>query len=453
MIRKSLLRHNLRTDAAIRFEKGVDISNTVNVLKRAAMLIQEIAGGKIVSDIIDIYPNPQEKTEVTLTNHYLKKISGKNYHPDTVKNILRSLNFTISREGIDDIQVAVPFSNPDISLPADIIEEIMRIDGLDNIEIPSSISMSPAIDSGLENARKKEKIINWLNGNGFVEIFTNSITNSSYFNEQILNHSVKIINSLSEDLDVMRPSMLPTGLESVAHNINRKSSNLLFLEFGKTYSKNEAGFHEKEQLALFFTGNKSELNWNAPAKKIDIYYVKGICSAIFSLLGLGNVEVKNENNDQIVEGFKAILNKHELGFGGSVSKKELEKFSINQPVYFVSLDWDKILSLTSKNKLSFEAIPKFPSMERDLAIVVDKNATYQSLEDVIKSLQIKKLSRLQLFDVFVSDKLGENKKSLAISLTFSDKEKTLTDKEVDTIMAKIINALESQLNALIRRNA
>ncbi|MEO6820177.1 MAG: phenylalanine--tRNA ligase subunit beta [Ginsengibacter sp.] len=453
MIRKTLLRHNLRTDAAIRFEKGIDISNTVNVLKRAAMLIKEVAGGKIVSDIIDIYPNPKEKTEVTLTNHYLKKISGKNYHPDTVKNILRSLNFSISREGIDDIQVAVPFSNPDISLPADIIEEIMRIDGLDNIEIPANISMSPAIDFGLENARKKEKIITWLNGNGFAEIFTNSITNSKYFNEQTLAHSLKIINSISEDLNVMRPSMLPTGLEVVVHNINRKNANLLFLEFGKTYSKNENGFYEKEHLALFFTGNTSELNWNSPAKKIDLYFVKGICNAIFSLMGLENIQFKNEINDQIVEGFSAILNKKEMGFGGRVSKKELEKFAIKQPVYFVSLDWDKILSLTSKNKLVYESVAKFPSMERDLAIVVDKSATYQSIEDLIKSLRLNKLSKLQLFDVFESDKLGENKKSLAISITFSDKEKTLTDKEVDMMMANIINALESQLNASIRRNA
>ncbi|HJY22708.1 MAG TPA: phenylalanine--tRNA ligase subunit beta, partial [Hanamia sp.] len=206
-IRISSLLHNLRTDAAIRFEKGVDISNTVTVLKRAAMLIKEIAGGKISSEIVDVYPVPKEKKEIILSNHYLKKISGKNYHPDTVKNILKSLNFTILREGIDDIQVAVPFTNPDITIPADVIEEIMRIDGLDNIEIPSSIKMSPAIDSGLKNSLQKERIISWLNGNGFAEIFTNSITNSNYFNAETLNHTVTIINSLSEGLNVMRPSM------------------------------------------------------------------------------------------------------------------------------------------------------------------------------------------------------------------------------------------------------
>ncbi len=207
-----MLAHNLRTEAAVRFEKGINIGNTVEVLKHAAMMIKEIAGGKISSEVIDIYPVPRQKKEITLSNFYLKKISGKNYHPDTVKNILTSLNFTILREGIDSIQVEVPYSNPDISIPADIIEEIMRIDGLDNIEIPSSITITPSIDSGLIVAAQKEKISGWLIGNGFYEIFTNSITNSKYFNEETLDSTVSIINSLSEGLNVMRPSMLPTGL-------------------------------------------------------------------------------------------------------------------------------------------------------------------------------------------------------------------------------------------------
>ena len=452
-IRKSLLRHNLRTEAAIRFEKGVDISNTVNVLKRAALLIKEIAGGKISSEIIDIYPFPKEKKEITLSNYYLKKISGKNYHPDTVKNILKSLNFTILREGIDDIQVSVPFSNPDITIPADVIEEIMRIDGLDNVEIPSSIKMSPAIDTGLNAALQKEKVITWLNGNGFSEIFTNSITNSKYFDAETLATTVKIINSLSEDLNVMRPSMLPTGLECLAYNINRKNSNLLFLEFGKTYSKIEDEYKEVENLALYFTGNKNELNWNSSSKKLDIYFVKGICHSIFSLLGLNNFRFEPAQNNQFDDCLTALVNEKIVAIAGNVAKSQLEQFSIKQPVFFVCIDWQQLISLTADQTISFEPIAKFPQVHRDLSIVVDKKLTYQSVEDLVHSLQLSRLIDLRLFDVFENEKLGENKKSFAISFTFSDKEKTLTDKEIDGMINKIITTLETKLNAEIRRNA
>jgi phenylalanyl-tRNA synthetase beta chain len=452
-IRSSSLLHNLRTEAAIRFEKGVDISNTVTVLKRAAMLIKEIAGGKISSEIVDVYPVPKEKKEIILSNHYLKKISGKNYHPDTVKNILKSLNFTILREGIDDIQVAVPFTNPDITIPADVIEEIMRIDGLDNIEIPSSIKMSPAIDSGLNNSLQKERIISWLNGNGFAEIFTNSITNSNYFNAETLAHTVKIINSLSEGLNVMRPSMLPTGLECISYNINRKNANLLFLEFGKTYFKHENKYTEKENLALYFTGNRNEASWNCPSKKIDIYYVKGICQSIFSLMNINSFDFEITKNEELDDCITARIKDTQLAIMGMVSKARLEEFSIKQPVFFLCIDWQKLISFTTQQEISFEPIAKFPTVQRDLSIVVDKKEQYQSIESLVSSLQLKKLIHLNLFDVFESEKLGANKKSLAISFTFLDKEKTLTDKEVDSMMNKIIALLESKLNAEIRRNA
>ena len=452
-IRKSLLLHNLRTEAAIRFEKGVDISNTVNVLKRAALLIKEIAGGKISSEITDIYPSPKGKKEITLSNRYLKKISGKNYHQDTVRNILKSLNFTILREGIDDIQVEVPFNNPDITIPVDVIEEIMRIDGLDNVEIPSSIKMSPAIDTELNAALQKEKVITWLNGNGFSEIFTNSITNSKYFNEETLVTTVKIINSLSEDLNVMRPSMLPTGLECIAYNINRKNSNLLFLEFGKTYSKIENEYKETENLALYFTGNKNELNWNLPSKKINIYFVKGICHSIFSLMGLNNFRFEIEKDNQLDDCITAWVNDVNIAITGSMNKSQLEQFSIKQPVFFLCINWQKLIALTTNQQISFQPIAKFPQVHRDLSIVVDKKINYQSVKDLVHSLQLSKLISLRLFDVFENEKLGENKKSLAISFTFSDKEKTLTDKEIDSMMNKIINLLETELNAEIRRNA
>lgn len=452
-IRKSMLLHNLRTEAAVRFEKGINISLTVEVLKRAATLIKEIAGGKISSEIKDVYPVQRQKKEITLSNHYLKKISGKNYHPDTVKNILKSLNFTILREGIDNINVAVPFSNPDITIPADIIEEIMRIDGLDNIEIPASINMSPAIDPGLKNALQKEKVINWLTGNAFHEIFTNSITNRKYFSDETLDTTVKIINSLSEGLNVMRPSMLPTGLECIAYNLNRKNNDLLFFEFGKTYSVVENKYFENQNLSLYFTGNRSEVNWNAPAKKTDIYFVKGICEAIFSLMGLKNFHIDKAAADSFDECLIAAVDRLPIAIAGKVIKKDLELFSIKQPVFFLDIDWEKLISFTTNEEISFEPIAKFPQAQRDLSILMDKKITYGEIENVVKSLQIKKLENIQLFDVFENEKLGENKKSLAINFTFIDKEKTLTDDEIETMMNKIISSLENKLNAVIRRNA
>ena len=452
-IRKSMLLHNLRTEAAVRFEKGINIDNTVNALKRAVLMIKEIAGGKITSDIIDVYPTPREKSKITLSNHYLKKISGKNYHSDSVKNILVSLNFKVLHEGLDDMMIEVPFSNPDIKLPADIIEEIMRIDGLDNIKIPASIKMSPAIDRGLEDAKKKEKIINRLTGNGFREIFTNSITNSKYFDEITLATTVKIINSLSEGLNIMRPSMLPTGLETVSYNLNRKNNNLLFFEFGKTYSVINKKYKEQENLALYFTGNTNELTWNSPAKTIDIYFVKGIAESILSLTGINKYQFNISENERLNDCINISVKKESIGVAGSVKKSVLEMFSIKQPVFFLCIDWEKVIVLTQKNNIAFEPIAKFPQVQRDLSIVVDKTINYQQVEELVTSLHISKLERLQLFDVFKNEKLGKDKKSLAFNFTFLDKEQTLTDKEIESMMNKIIGALENKLNAIIRRNA
>ncbi|MEO9004489.1 MAG: phenylalanine--tRNA ligase subunit beta [Ginsengibacter sp.] len=452
-IRKSMLLHNLRTEAAVRFEKGINIENTVAVLKRAALLIKELAGGKITSKITDFYPQPREKEEIVLSNHYLKKISGKNYHPDTVTNILKSLNFTILREGIDGITVAVPYSNPDITIPADVIEEIMRIDGLDNIDIPKMVKMTPSISHGLNEVLTEEKITSWLVNNGFSEIFTNSITNSKYFDSETLTTTVKIINSLSEDLNVMRPEMLPTGLECIAYNLNRKNSNLLFFEFGNTYSKIGSGYSEKETLALYLTGNKNEQGWNLPVNKIDIFFVKGVCENIFSLAGINNFQFDVADIKLLEEGLIVSANKIAIGSFGSVSKSELEIFSIKQPVFFLCIDWGRLKLLAKGSNISYSAINKFPEVQRDLSMIVDKTISYQQIENLVKSLHLSKLTHIELFDVFENEKLGMDKRSLAFRFVFSDKEKTLTDAEVENVMNKIISSLEKEVNALIRNNA
>ncbi len=452
-IRKTSFRHNLRTDAAIRFEKGVDISNTVNVLNRAALLIKEICGGKISSEIVDVYPVPKKQHEIVLQNHYLKKISGKNYHQDSVKNILKSLNFSIVKEGIDEVRVAAPFSNPDITLPADVIEEIMRIDGLDNIEIPSTIKMSPAIETTAGESALRERIAGWLTGNGFSEIFTNSITNSKYFDEQVLSKTVRIINSLSEDLNVMRPSMMPTGLESIAYNINRKNADLLFFEFGKVYYKLEhENYTETENIAIYFTGNKKEDDWKSKSEKTGIYFAKGVCNTILKLSGLSNIKYSASDNDFLIEYILATSQGKIIAEMGKIKKKILEKFSIKQPVFYVCINWQQLLSATKRIEISFEEIPKFPQVQRDLSIIVNKSISYQSLEESITKLNISNLKEFKLFDVFESEKLGAGKKSMAINFTFSDKEKTLTDEETEGMMNRIITSIEKDTTAEIRRN-
>jgi phenylalanyl-tRNA synthetase beta chain len=448
-IRRTSLRHGLRTDAATRFEKGVDISNTVNVLKRAAKLILEIAGGEIASDVVDIYPEKKQKVEVALKNHYLKKLSGKNYHSDTVKNLLQSLDFEIIKEGRDELWVAVPFSKPDITLPADIVEEIIRIDGLDNIEIPSSINITPAVNELGVKESLKEKLATYLVGQGFSEMMTNSITNSKYYNEDVLTASVKMINSLSADLDVMRPSMLETGLEAIAFNINRRNSNLKFFEFGKTYHQKEVGkYSEKEHLCIYITGADHEDSWSEKAKSSDIYYAKGIASAILTLIGLADAKIEKPEGSPIIE---ITHSKNKVATIQQVSKKRLQQFDIKQNVFFIDISFEVLLKLFERNKITYKEISKYPAVTRDLALVVNSSTTYEAVESNVKKLKLSRLHDIRLFDVFESDKLGKDKKSLAVSFTFLDEEKTMTDKEIDGMVNKLIQSFEKELGAEIRK--
>jgi phenylalanyl-tRNA synthetase beta chain len=449
-IRISSVFHGLRTDAATRFEKGVDIDNTVNVLKRAALMIKELAGGELSCEIVDIYPNPLPKTEISLKHHYLKKLSGKNYHQDKVNRILTALGFEILKEGLDELRVAVPRSKPDISLPADIVEEIIRIDGLDNIEIPSTITISPATDQSAMKENLKDKIANYLVGQGFVEILTNSITNSKYFSEEILQTSVKMINNLSADLDILRPSMLETGLETIAYNLNRKNNNLQCFEFGKTYaSKGPGDYSEAEHLALYFTGVDQEESWHQKSRSLDIYKAKGMVAAILQVAGGVGLQLglSEENADTII--IKAA--KKELGSIVAVSQKQLNNFDIKQSVYFVDIDFVLLLKLVELRKITYKEVNKFPAMQRDLALVVDRKITFDAIDQQVRKTQLAKLKQVRLFDVFESDKLGADKKSMAVSFTFEDDQKTLTDKEVDAMVGKLINQFEKELGAEIRK--
>lgn len=450
VIRKTSFRHGLRTDAAIRFEKGIDISNTVAVLQRAASLITELAGGEISWDLIDIYEQAPKK-DVVLPYHYLKKLSGKQYDSGTVKSILQSLGFLITRDDGDALSVEVPYHKPDVTLPADVVEEILRIDGLDNIDIPTAITISPSVEKGHKEESYKEKIATNLVGLGFTEILTNSITNSIYFSVGQLSHTVKLLNNLSSELDVLRPAMLPTALEVIRFNQNRKATNLKLFEWGKTYKTAGVGkYEETNHLCLYITGSSLQ-HWKGKETSPDIYYLKGMVENILTALGIPALFDTAASGAYFDHMFTATANEEPVAKAGKVSSATTALFDIKQPLFFANLNWDVIVKRAASNSITFKEIPKFPPVERDLALVVPKPTKYEEIKKSISKLQLSKLQEIKLFDVFESEKLGSDKKSMAVNFTFLDEEKTLTDKEIDGWMNKIMTTLERELGSEIRR--
>jgi phenylalanyl-tRNA synthetase beta chain len=451
-IRRTSFRHGLRTDAATRFEKNVDISNTLNVLKRAATMITEIGGGEIASPAVDAYPSAEKKREVTLRYDFLNRLSGKNYERSTVKNILQSLGFEVTGEDGAEIRLAVPFSKPDITMQADVVEEVMRIDGYDNIQIPSAITITPSVGAGNPAQVRKEKAANYLVGAGFSEIFTNSITNAAYFGEAELNKSVRLLNNLSAVHNIMRPSMLETGLESVAYNLNRKNSDLKFFEFGKTYEKKDAGkYVENEHLCLYITGSKNAASWREKAAAADIFYLKGVVANLLDLLAQKDIHFERGSNGKLRNALLVKVGNETIAELGMVSKQELNRFDIRQDVLFADIRWKKIFEKNAGKPIAFVPLPNQLPVYRDLAMVVPKSLAYQEVESAIAKIRLDKLRSLQLFDVFESEKLGTGKKSLAVSFMFQDDEKTLTDREIDAMMSKIMRTLEQDLSAEIRK--
>lgn len=335
---------------------------------------------------------------------------------------------------------------------ADLVEEIMRIDGLDNVEIPALISIAPAVETLAHEAAYREKLANYLSGAGFNEIFTNSISNSAYYGEETLAQTVKMINSLSAELDVMRPDMLQSGLESIAYNLNRKNNDLLLYEFGKVYSTPAPGkYTENNRLAIYVTGKKSKDGWKLKGEKADFYFVKAITEKLVSLLGLNLSAWQTASEAGFTAAIAAKIKNDTIATTGILSNELLGRFDIKQPVYYASLDWDRLMELSKKQRLHFTEIPKYPAVQRDLAIVVDKALPYEAVEKATTAAKISRLKAVNLFDVFESDKLGTGKKSMAINFTFLDEEKTMTDKEIDGMMGKIISAYEKELNAEVRK--
>lgn len=455
-IRKTSFRHQLRTDAATRFEKGVDISNTVNVLKRAAALIKEVSGGKISSEFVDIYPTPRQEQVISMRYDYLKKLVGKEYAPPAARSILEALGFKILNEGSEEISVSPPFSKTDVSIPADLVEEILRIDGFDNVAIPTAITITPSVSNG-SKAAFKEKLSGYLTGLGFHELMTNSITNGNYYAPET--NTVKMLNSLSANLDVMRPSMLESGLETIAFNLNRRNNDLLLFEFGRTYHNDESGkfserdhdgngkYSETDHLVLYVTGNESSDSWRKKAGKADYYYLRGVVNSLLEILGLNHAEIEELSTD----GIAASTNGKRLFQMTIVDAHTLERFHIKQPVYFADFNWDNVMAEALSKRVGFVELAKQLPVRRDLAMVVPKELSYHSVEQLVLSIKLPKLQDMQLFDVFENEKLGADKKSLAVSFTFLDKEKTLTEKDIDSMLFGIMSLLEKELHAEIRK--
>ena len=451
-IRKSSFRHGLRTDAATRFEKGVDIGHTAEVLRRAAALICQLAGGRIASDVTDVYPKPAKTVEVEVSPAYIRRLSGKDYGKDTIKGILEALGFTMLGESEDRLKVGVPSHKTDISIPADIAEEVMRIDGFDNIGIPPVMRFTPTLDTAHRSESLRERTALALCGKGFTEMLNNSITDSRHYAEEELQSAVRMMNSLSSELDLLRPSMLETGLQSIARNLNQRNLELRLFEFGKTYSMPDPGaYTERERLALFLTGERDGASWARKSEPSGFFQLKGILEGLFAMAGLQGVRFTEFEHPRLDHGLQAGLGDEIFGELGKVSTHTLGRFDIRQPVFYASMDWGLLTSLASSVHPRFRELPRFPTVVRDLSIVVDSGLPYAAVEGSIRNLEIPRLTSHRLFDLFESEKLGKGLKSMALSLHFRDDTKTLTDEEVDGMMNRIIATFEDELKATVRR--
>jgi len=451
-IRKTAKRHALNTDASFRFERGVDINMTKYALKRAALLIEEYAGGKLASDIMDFYPEKMEDYQVFLSYENAYRLIGQEIPKDTIKKILASLEIKINSETEGGLGLTIPFYRVDVQREADIIEEILRVYGYNNIEFSHKLNTSISFDDNKE-VKVENVVANQLSAQGFYETMANSLTKEAYVNlsENLdESHNVVILNPLSNDLKVMRQSLLFSGLESVAHNINRKNNALKFYEFGKTYHKFNDTYQENKHVSLFVTGNRTKDSWAVANKKSDFFYLKGVVLAMLSRLGIEKLKTTPTKLDVFSEGITLSLGKTKLVDLGVVRRKILKEFSIKQEVLFADVNWDAILNLAGKKKIKVADLPKFPAVKRDLALMLDNNVTFKEIYNLAFQSERNLLKEVDLFDVYEGDKLPEGKKSYAVSFVLQDVNKTLADKQIEKIMQKLQTTFEKNLGAVLR---
>lgn len=467
-IRRSARRHGLSTDASFRYERGLDPNATLYALKLAALMVKELAGGEICGEPVDIYTEPVAPFKVDFSLDYLRRLVGKEIPEETVNSILRSLEIeTTGRDG-DTLHLLVPTYRVDVQRPCDVVEDILRIYGYNNVEINDTVHSALQLTTIANESDDLTRLISdQLTGAGFHEILNNSLTAEAYYADlkaYPADHCVKLLNPLSNDLNVMRQTLLFGGLESIAHNVNRRADSLAFYEFGNVYSMRPdvestaeaplAPYSEGARLALWLTGNASRGNWSVAAREATFFDLKGHVANIFARLGISEREItiaKGEGCD-IFSAYLTIATRSgkQLGEMGLVSKAVLAKADVRQPVVYAQLDWDALVRLALKKKVEFTPLPKTLPVKRDLALLLDKGVTMAQVEATVRESERKLLRSVELFDVYEGKNLPEGKKSYAISMTLQDDERTLQDKQIDATMAKIIKILQTRLGAELR---
>ncbi|MEE9363388.1 MAG: phenylalanine--tRNA ligase subunit beta [Cellulophaga sp.] len=452
-IRKTAKRHALNTDASFRFERGIDINNVEYCLQRAAILIKEITGGDISSDIYDLYPIKFEDYQVFLTFEKINALIGQEIPRDTIKSILASLDIKVNNITETGLGLTIPFYRVDVQREVDVIEEILRVYGYNNIEFKEKLNASIALTSKFEDYKLQNQIANQLASRGFYEIMTNSLTTPKYTSlseETKEENEIKIVNPLSSDLSVLRQSLLFSGLEAISYNINRKKQNLKFFEFGKTYHQFSENRIENKHLLLLVTGNRNDENWAVSQKNTDFYFLKTTIENILQRLGITKIKQSPVTSSVFSEGLVFKAEKAELVSFGILKKATTNHFSIKQEVLYADFNWDAIIKIAQNNKVTFKSIPKYPEAKRDFALLIDNSTSFKEIEDIAFEVERKLLKSVSLFDVYTGKKLPEGKKSYAVSFTMQDENKTLTDKQIDKIMTKLQQRYEKTLGAELR---
>jgi phenylalanyl-tRNA synthetase beta chain len=451
-IRKSAKRHQLNTDSSFRFERGIDPTITEYALKRAALLIQEVAGGEITSDVINIYQKKIEDFTVFLNFKNVARIIGQEIPKDTIKQILASLEIKINSVSDAGLGLVIPSYRVDVQREIDVIEEILRVYGYNNIIFSKKLNATVSNSPRNEDYKVQNSVATQLNSQGFHEMMANSLTTASYvqLSETLKEeYNVTMLNPLSSDLATMRQSLLFSGLEAISYNINRKNSDLKLFEFGKSYHKFLSGYEEIKHLTLFQTGNRNQENWTNAQKPSDFFLFKGYVESVLSRLGIAKVKSVAVTTDVFSEGIALGLGNDILVEFGVVKKSILKHFGIKQEVFYADFNWATVLKLMS-SKIKYTEIPKYPEVRRDLALLLDQNVTYDNIYTIARQTEKSLLKDINLFDVYEGQNLPEGKKSYALSFTIQDNTKTLEDAQIDKIMSKLIKNFETELGASLR---
>ena len=464
-VRKTARRHGLNTDSSFRFERGADPENTVYVLKRAAMLVKELAGGTIEGEIRDIYPVPVEKAEVTLTYDKANNLIGKEIPKETIKSILHSLEIEIAKETDTELTLRIPTYRVDVTRDVDVIEDILRIYGYNNVEISDSLKANLSTQMPADRKQKLQTLISeQLTANGFNEILNNSLTKKGYydsFESYPAANCVPLVNPLSNDLNVMRQTLLFGGLESIAYNRNRKHGDLRLYEFGNCYffdatKKNDekilAPYSEEFHIGLWICGKRTHKNWAAEVVQSSVFELKAHVENILHRMGISTRQVffETEPNELLSAGMAVKTHKRTIGFFGIVSPAICKMFDIDTELFFAEMNWDLLMKESEKQSVRFAEISRFPAVSRDLALLIDKNVTFDQIRQIAVKSEKKLLKQLSLFDVYEGKNLPEGKKSYAVNFLLQDEEKTLNDRQIDTVMQRIQKSLENELGAQLR---